>query len=52
MAVGYKLYTIAIFSTVLAILILFVMWGIEHTLIKKLPIKPREPHLEAEDEDL
>lgn len=37
MAVGFELYAIAVFATVLTILIFLVLWTIEHRLIKHLP---------------
>ncbi len=36
MAVGYKLYSIALFSTFLTIFVLVVMWYIENKFVKKL----------------
>lgn len=40
LAVGFQLYTIAIFATILTIVILLVLWLVEHRLIERvLPVK-------------
>ena len=45
MAVAYKFYAIAIFTTLLTIFVLVFMWFIEHRIIKRLG------HLAAHDDD-
>ncbi|MDP2696467.1 MAG: MgtC/SapB family protein [bacterium] len=47
MAVGFGLYTIAIFGTVLIIVVLLVFWQVERKLVRRMP----HPYDEAADED-
>jgi len=49
MAVGYKLYFIALFTTFLAIAVLILLWFVEHRFIKKLVKIPRE---EQDDDEI
>lgn len=37
MAVGFSLYSIAVFTTILTILVFVLLWLIEHKLVKRIP---------------
>lgn len=48
MTVGYKLYAIAIFSTILTLLIFLVLWFLEHKYLTRVPF---EIHSEEKEGD-
>lgn len=37
MAVGFRLYSIAVFATILTILVFLLLWIIEHKLVRRIP---------------
>ncbi len=46
MAVGFRLYSIAIFATFLTLAVLWMLWAVEYYVVRKIPIRPH-PKTEA-----
>ncbi|MEK7590574.1 MAG: MgtC/SapB family protein [Patescibacteria group bacterium] len=40
MAVGFRLYSIAIFATLLTLAVLWMLWAVEYYVVRKIPIRP------------
>lgn len=50
MAVGFRLYAIAIFAALLTLAVLWMLWAVEYYIVRKIPIRPH-PKTEGGFED-
>jgi len=54
MAVGFRLYSIAVFTAFLTLAVLWVLWAVEYYIVRKIPVRPHpktEEGFEGKDID-
>lgn len=52
MAVGFRLYPIAVFATVLTLAVLWILWAVEYYIVRKIPIRPHPKTEEGFEKDI